>query len=236
MTAGVSTQNLADLLNHGILPFVGRDEELERVLSFWKQTIDAEALRILLLVGEAGIGESRLIEELIPRISSVGGAVIHAKLSPDSSTRITPLLVRSMWQSATGRELLKNEPKDTREYLLSGLRHISSLRPTIVFLEDLHLLSHDGIRELSSILESLTDETISFCIATRPSMQQARTVLERYSTAEIDLEGLDHATFGPKCRSRTCQHSQHDRSRVGSAMCSNAYRLVYSVSGVAHPV
>jgi len=56
-----SAKNLLDFLNHGILPFVGRDSELERLVRFWSSTIDAGGLRTALLVGEAGIGKSRLV-------------------------------------------------------------------------------------------------------------------------------------------------------------------------------
>ncbi|MBS1902395.1 MAG: AAA family ATPase [Bacteroidetes bacterium] len=194
-----SARHLADFLNHGVLPFVGRDTEMRQVYDFWKQTIDAESLRILLVVGEAGIGKSRLVEELVPKISAAGGAVIHTKLYPDSSTTITPLLARSISHSGIGRELLKKELRETRESLADGLRHIAGLRPTIVFIEDIHLLSADGIREFAAILESLADEMISFCIVSRPSLQQARSVVERFLTHEVRLEGLDHHAFRSVC-------------------------------------
>ncbi|MBS1902394.1 MAG: AAA family ATPase [Bacteroidetes bacterium] len=197
--SSASVKQLADFLNHGILPFVGRTTESSRLLEFWRQTIDAQGLRALLLVGEAGIGKSRLIEETIPRIISAGGAVIHAKLYPESATNITPLLARSLWHSTAGRELLKKQPENTRDSLVEGMRRVASLRPTIIFLEDIHLLSSEGARECAAFFESVADETISFVAAARPSLMQVRGVLERYLTDEIHLEGLDHTAFTTVC-------------------------------------
>jgi ATP-dependent Clp protease ATP-binding subunit ClpA len=174
-----SVKHLANFLNHGFLPFVGRDAELERLFAFWKGTIDSYELRAALLVGEAGIGKSRLIEELMSRIIAAGGAVIHAKLYPESATTITPLLARSLWHSIAGRELLKKEPEPNRESLLEALRRIAGLRPTIIIIEDIHLLSSDGVRECATLLESLADETISFLAASRPVMNTSRSILER---------------------------------------------------------
>jgi hypothetical protein len=194
-----SVKHLANFLNHGFLPFVGRDAELERLFAFWKGTIDSYELRASLLVGEAGIGKSRLIEELMSRIIAAGGAVIHAKLYPESATTITPLLAWSLWHSIAGRELLKKEPEPNRESLLEALRRIAGLRPTIIIIEDIHLLSSDGVRECATLLESLADETISFLAASRPVMNTSRSILERYLVDEIQLHGLDGVAFAALC-------------------------------------
>lgn len=194
-----SAKNLLDFLNHGILPFVGRDAELEKLVRFWSSTIDAGGLRTALLVGEAGIGKSRLVEELIPRVIASGGGVVHAKLYPESATNIISLLSRSLWQSVVGKELLRKQPEETKESLVDALRRISGLRPTIIIIEDTHLLSSDAVREFSTLLESLSDETISILALTRPISGGARSIFERYLTEEITLEGLSRDAFIDVC-------------------------------------
>ena len=104
---------LADFLNHGLLPFVGRSEEIQRLVSFWHDTFNAHELRIALVVGEAGIGKSRLLEELLPRVIDAGGSVIQAKLVPGMVTSLIPLIARALNASGMNRSLLKKNTEET---------------------------------------------------------------------------------------------------------------------------
>lgn len=53
----------------GLTPIVGREEELNLLLSRWKRVKNAEG-QVVLVTGEAGIGKSRLVEELRRAIAS----------------------------------------------------------------------------------------------------------------------------------------------------------------------
>jgi len=193
------TRALADFLNHGILPFVGRDEESARLLAFWRATTDANGLRAALISGEAGIGKSRLVEEIIPEILASSGAVIHTKLYQESATTLVPLLAKSVWHSVAGRELLKTEPEATFESLNAALRRIASLRPTAIIIEDIQHMQSGGSRELANLLESLSQETLSLIVTMRPASTMARSVIEQYLTEEITLEGLTSDAFLQVC-------------------------------------
>jgi class 3 adenylate cyclase/predicted ATPase len=46
----------------GLAPFVGRDEELQRVMQCWEHAIGGRG-QVVLIAGEAGIGKSRLLRE-----------------------------------------------------------------------------------------------------------------------------------------------------------------------------
>lgn len=187
----LSMHPLIDFLNHGDLPFTGRGEELQRLLSFWASTPESNGLRSVLLVGEAGIGKSRLVEELIPRIHRAGGLVIRTKLLPEAASSIVPLIARALWYSEGGRHLLKKEPEETLGSVVAALRRLARLRPTLLVIEDLHLLGEEAVRELWHLFESLDDETISILCTARPVELAARGILERYLVDRIELHGLE---------------------------------------------
>ena len=183
---------LADFLNHGELPFTGREEEVERILSFWQDTLKAVSLRILLIEGEAGVGKSRLVEETIPHIEKAGGVVLHLKLRPESSRSLIPLLAEALWRPTSLRSLLRKDPKNNREEVIHRLRRLCRLRRTLLIIEDIHLLQGDNLSEFSLILNALADDPLALLFPSRPISQKTRSTIEAWLTERLELTGLNH--------------------------------------------
>jgi hypothetical protein len=188
-------RSLIDFFNHGVLPFTGRRAEAEQITEFWRGTAEAHGLRAMLVTGEAGAGKSRLVEEVAPAITAAGGLVIAAKLYPGATTALAPLLAQALWFSRTGRQLLKKEPEGTIPAVTMALARLARLRPTLLVLEDIHLLGGEALGEFSSLLAGLADETVSLLCAARPVELKARGVLERYLVAELELNPLDETVL-----------------------------------------
>lgn len=184
---------LADFLNHGTLPFVGRTTEMERLSAFWEMTPRAHGLRVGLVVGEAGVGKSRLVEELSPIITQDGGIIIHTKLFPGTTTSIAPLIAKSLQINTLARPLLKKEIGETLSSVVPALQRLVRLRPTMLVIEDVHLLPRESLSELSSLLDGMATELFSVLCLARPVTLPARGMLERYLVEEIELEGLTPA-------------------------------------------
>lgn len=184
-------QTLVDFLNHGVLPFVGRATEIEQILGFWRATTESSRLRGALVVGEAGIGKSRIIEEIIPQIVQEGGAVVHAKLYPESTTSIAPLVAHALRFLSTRRQLNIGDTEETLASVMTALRRLARLRPTLLLIEDIHLLSGETLREFALLLEALSQDVISVLALTRPIELPARGVLERYLIEEITVKVLE---------------------------------------------
>ena len=56
-------------------PFVGREEELSRLLQAWEATL-ASGRRLVLIEGEAGVGKSRLVEEFATYVRRLGAWIL----------------------------------------------------------------------------------------------------------------------------------------------------------------
>jgi class 3 adenylate cyclase len=88
------------------IPLIGRTEELELLLRRWEQVRGGEG-RAVLLLGEAGVGKSRLVAALEEKVRDVPHAVVHWLCSP--LFQDTPLypVVRQIERSA---KIQRNDP------------------------------------------------------------------------------------------------------------------------------
>ena len=113
---------------HGpeLAQILGRDQEIELLHARWKQALRGEGQGVL-LVGEAGIGKSRILRALIDEIRSQPHHRIEAQCSPY-------FLDRPLWP------------------IVEHLRTAFGLRPAQPMTEQLQRLEH-SLRELEVALE-----------------------------------------------------------------------------------
>ena len=64
-----------------LLPMVGRDQELALVLERWRQAVAGEGQAVL-LVGEAGIGKSRLVQATLDAVAEGQHVALRYQCSP----------------------------------------------------------------------------------------------------------------------------------------------------------
>lgn len=179
-----------EILSSTPLPFVGRQPELERLVTFWRETEEADGLRATVVVGEAGIGKSRLIGELIPRVEGHGGVVIHVRLYPEGRTSIGPLLQRAVASSRSARPLLRRTPEASLGSMIAALRRLTRLRPTLLIVEDTEHLAEESLGELVHLADALATDPLAILTLSRPVEHAGRQLLNRYRVDEIELGGL----------------------------------------------
>jgi DNA-binding SARP family transcriptional activator len=224
--------SLADFLNHGTLPFAGRSAEIERIVSLWRNVLHGDGLRSLLVEGEAGIGKSRLIQEAIAIIEEQSGAVVHLKLYPESTVAIAPLAAQALWKSRSGRHLLRSEPEGTLPSVVDALHRFSRLRPTLLVIEDVHLLEGATLREFMQMIESIEDEPLALLCAARPMEHAARGVLERWPLEEMALEELSAGEIGMIWQKLFGQQASEDAVRaLASSTLGNALAIRSALRG-----
>jgi predicted ATPase len=61
-----------------MIPFVGRPREQARLLEHWERALAGSSQQVLLR-GEAGIGKTRLVDELSARVRAQGGRVLRGR-------------------------------------------------------------------------------------------------------------------------------------------------------------
>lgn len=182
---------LADFLNHGILPFTGRIGQLGELVGFWRSIIESVGMQLGLVVGEAGSGKSSLMEELIPLVTKEGGVAVHVKLYPDSALSLAPLVARALARTHTAAGILRTAPEENLGGVAAALRRLTHLRPTLLVIEDIHLLGSDGLTEFSLLLQALADEPIALLCPSRPLDTATHGMLEHYMLREWHLSGLE---------------------------------------------
>jgi class 3 adenylate cyclase len=65
----------------GLTPFVGREDELRSLIHRWERTLDGEG-QVALIVGEAGIGKSRLVQRFHEQIAGTPHTWVEAAAAP----------------------------------------------------------------------------------------------------------------------------------------------------------
>jgi class 3 adenylate cyclase/tetratricopeptide (TPR) repeat protein len=154
----------------GVNPLVGREDELETILRAWRETRGGEG-RVVGIVGDPGIGKSRLLEEVRRRVDGPGafrwlegGGVSHHDNTPfHVAAQLSPDLARIA--SAGDRDRPATDPlktgavaqvEDRRRRLLQMaevIRRVAAQLPTVLVVEDLHWVDPSSMELLDLLVE-----------------------------------------------------------------------------------
>jgi len=79
---------------------IGRKQELQEARSLWNKTLSGQG-QVLLISGEAGIGKTRLVREIVTRAEVLGGWALTGNSYPEGSTPFAPFrqIVREVYRS-----------------------------------------------------------------------------------------------------------------------------------------
>lgn len=140
-------------------PLVGRDDELELLLMRVSDSLGGHG-RVVLVGGEAGIGKTRLCEELESRARNLGFVIMVGRCLPGASTAFLPFhdTLRSL-ESTAGLDREAARALDDMEAIfatcsedqesrfaneriilnyLDALEHLARRAPVLLRLEDMH--------------------------------------------------------------------------------------------------
>jgi DNA-binding SARP family transcriptional activator len=186
----------------GDWPLVGRAAELA-VLDGVLDTAAAGAPGVAVLVGEAGVGKSRLLRELAARASARGFAVARGHGSRDDGA--PPLwpwatLLRDLGATlptVAGGETARFE---VWEAVAAQLAEAAAARPLLAVLDDLHWADPSTLRLLTHLVDTVSEPghagRVALVVARRSHPDPAGPLAElgealaRRGAARVDLAGL----------------------------------------------
>jgi len=104
--AGVRGRLAAAAALRGLTSFVGREDELRTLASRWQRVLDGEGQAVL-IVGEAGIGKSRLVQKFHQQIAGIPHTWIEAAAAPFYQNTpfypVADLLRQLVWEQSLDR-------------------------------------------------------------------------------------------------------------------------------------
>jgi len=227
-----------DALERGALPFVGRAEESGRILRFWRETVGAAGLRAMFVVGEAGVGKSRLLSQVLPRIVDEGGVVVRVRFYPESASSLVSLLSVALRESESSRAVLRQGPSESLGPVVSAMRRLARLRPTLLVLEDVHLLGEiegdaEVAREAATLLSGLADEALAVLCTARPVETSIASIIELYLVERLDLAGISDADIADLWRALFSTDPSSDvRALLHETTLGNPFALLIALRGM----
>jgi DNA-binding SARP family transcriptional activator/energy-coupling factor transporter ATP-binding protein EcfA2 len=170
------------------MPFVGRGAEFERLAQLWSASAYGSG-SVVLLGGEAGVGKSRLAQELALLVESQGGGVLVGATSPgearpyeavvDALRGALSLVVPSLGPSdlealsrvlpeiAAGAPVVESVPRGPEaerqrifEAVRAAIAVLARKRPLLIVLEDLHWTTGSSAALLEYLGRRVTELTV----------------------------------------------------------------------------
>ncbi|MDE2723378.1 MAG: protein kinase, partial [Gemmatimonadota bacterium] len=181
--------------------FVGRESEM-KILSAMLQDVQAGKQRVVLISGEAGVGKSRLAEELL------GDALIHDFLCLKGAGReeggqIYAALIDAFQEAA---DLMERETDkfSIMEHWLQVLKSLRQKQPIVLCLEDIQWLDELTLEFLQYVLRDPEPCPLLLCLTCRwsnlePLSEEIESFIHSNEFAEatqIQLENLPQEEVG----------------------------------------
>ena len=172
-----------------LLPFVGRESVLSEVLEFVHTALTGHQLSLLWIEGEAGIGKSRLLEEVLQRTDE-SVVVLQTRYNPDSRTSLSKLLFSALHPEEETKDFNRPLPSTGLPEILGEIRTAARLNPLLLIIEDVHLLDARTMTEMVTVLHGLEQESLGVICTARPSNETVYGAVLPFVIHTIQLGGF----------------------------------------------
>lgn len=171
------------------IPLVGRDPDLARLAAHLTGLAAGRGGTVLLL-GDAGIGKSRLLveAEALPAAETV--TVIHATAASAGTTEGEPRLLASLFTACAGANAITPPTVEgIAARIVEVLAARSAERPIAVLLDDVHRADPASLALLPHLADRLAHRPVLFVVAIRPEADDAPDAL-RHTLAPMLVDTI----------------------------------------------
>jgi serine/threonine protein kinase len=155
-------------LNGRFSPFLGRERDLETLLSVYSEVTEEPVARAVIVQGDPGAGKSRLAREFLASVSESPARVFRCSGSlsrpGDGFPALAPLL------AAAGIDGDRRAPTEVERALISWMGEKTSEGPVILVVDDLQWADPVSLRVLDEILRALATRPFLLLGLARPDV------------------------------------------------------------------
>jgi serine/threonine protein kinase len=192
---------------------LGRDTEIETLLEVAQEAFVTPRARVVLVTGLAGIGKSRLVGEVLDRLSHAGSrpgiwSAYADPMSAGSALRLVSSILEAAPASAGSALERLLHPDEANPLKTGDLRPAGSVNavhgafadlvaaqleegPLVLRIEDIHWADLGSLRAIDHLLAALHDRPLLILATARPDVRELYPDLWRLrSVAEIQLNEL----------------------------------------------
>ena len=167
---------------HGLAPFVGRQADLERLEQRLAEAMTGEP-RSVTVVGAAGIGKTRLIEQLLNHAAQRGWRVLRGYCESDLGAEpLQPF--RHMLQTLDGDVV-----PDTAEAYGALFARLAEAQPLLLFVDDSQW-ADDATNQVLTVLQRLAACRLLIVLSTRRTGSEAEAPTEAGHSAFAAAETI----------------------------------------------
>jgi DNA-binding SARP family transcriptional activator len=151
-------------------PLVGRRRQLAALAGAFESAVAEQALYLFTLLGQAGVGKSRLVREFADGVEGVA-TVLLGRCPPYGEAITYWALSEALHDAGLPEPELGDEPASSVRVIFERLAHA---RPLVVLLDDVHWAEAAFLDLIEAVAESARESPILLVCVARPELLDSR--------------------------------------------------------------